>query len=48
MARPAYRAATAEPPGSTTPPVMRMLLITAPAVLAVAALRPRTRSRSSR
>ncbi|MFJ2556204.1 MULTISPECIES: hypothetical protein [unclassified Streptomyces] len=46
MALPAYRQATRQQPPSGTSPVLRMLLITAPAVLAAAVLRPRSRSRS--
>ncbi|MFC9647324.1 MULTISPECIES: hypothetical protein [unclassified Streptomyces] len=43
MALPVYRKATRDQPGSGPSPVLLMLLITAPAVLAVAVLRPRSR-----
>ncbi|WP_276311255.1 hypothetical protein OIE62_04140 [Streptomyces scopuliridis] len=43
MALPAYRKATRDQPRNGPSPVLLMLLITAPAVLAVAVLRPRHR-----
>ncbi|MFI5756323.1 hypothetical protein [Streptomyces sp. NPDC051569] len=43
MALPVYRKATRKQPKGGTSPVVLMLLITAPAVLAVAVLRPRSR-----
>ncbi|MFD5032348.1 hypothetical protein ACFVWX_07370 [Streptomyces sp. NPDC058220] len=43
MALPAYRKATRKQPRSGPSLVSLMLLITAPAVLAVAVLRPRSR-----
>ncbi|MFJ2116601.1 hypothetical protein ACIOEX_32765 [Streptomyces sp. NPDC087850] len=43
MAVPVYRKATRDQPRSRTSPVLMMLVITAPAVFAVAVLRPRSR-----
>ncbi|RDG31166.1 hypothetical protein DVH02_33540, partial [Streptomyces corynorhini] len=43
VAVPAYRKATRDVPRNHTSPVLMMLLLTAPAVLAVAVLRPRSR-----
>ncbi|KIF77958.1 proline-rich protein [Streptomyces sp. 150FB] len=43
MALPAYHKAVHKPPRKGTSPVLMMLMLTAPAVLAVAVLRPRSR-----
>ncbi|MFJ4923321.1 hypothetical protein [Streptomyces sp. NPDC088725] len=43
MAVPVYRKAVRKQPRNGTSPVLMMLVITAPAVLAVAVLRPRSR-----